>query len=122
MMMNTDTAAVVSIPLFSGLVTDVQILDHRLVPGRSQSLCFQGWLLTVKALTPEDRAEMSQSLCFQGWLLTQYQVLHMRAGESQSLCFQGWLLTVFWSPPTLTLEVSIPLFSGLVTDGQCLST
>ena len=35
----------------------------------------------------------SQSLCFQGWLLTSEMVKGILATVSQSLCFQGWLLT-----------------------------
>ena len=36
--------------------------------------------------------------------------------QSQSLCFQGWLLTMFDHYMVSRAKVSIPLFSGLVTD------
>jgi len=39
--------------------------------------------------------------------------------RSQSLCFQGWLLThQLKADQNITLIVSIPLFSGLVTDSS----
>ena len=40
--------------------------------------------------------------------------------SSQSLCFQGWLLTVLHGSGIVIGEVSIPLFSGLVTDGTAI--
>ena len=59
----------VSIPLFSGLVTDA--IEQNIPPFNdlSQSLCFQGWLLT-RASNVMPLLYGSQSLCFQGWLLT----------------------------------------------------
>ena len=37
----------------------------------SQSLCFQGFLLTKTAVAIDYLRAQSQSLCFQGFLLTQ---------------------------------------------------
>ena len=63
-------SSIVSIPLFSGLHADHEYHyypDHR---GKSQSLCFQGFMLTKShdAIISDD--DLSQSLCFQGFMLT----------------------------------------------------
>ena len=84
---------IVSIPLFSGLHTDVLKLRAEFKAAWSQSLCFQGCILTLEVTQEEDEA-LSQSLCFQGCILTEQRLAHAVAMlKSQSLCFQGCILT-----------------------------
>ena len=125
--------------MFSGLVTDSKMTRNQRACWWSQSLCFQGWLLTKNLRLAAQKWKRSQSLCFQGWLLTSQQARKGITGEvsiplfsglvtdkkvfatstrptSQSLCFQGWLLTSTPVAHNASSDVSIPLFSGLVTD------
>jgi len=105
----------VSIPLFSGLVTDEKYLKCRF--GKmSQSLCFQGWLLTFSTRSVK-RPKPSQSLCFQGWLLTQSTLLDALTHPVSIPLFSGLVTDCSFSNEGIPdVKVSIPLFSGLVTD------
>ncbi len=104
----------------------------------SQSLCFQGFLLTEGdqeyegarrvsiplfsglsadcLISPKLHNSASQSLCFQGFLLTALHEVGRNTGASQSLCFQGFLLTITRGITHEVTSVSIPLFSGLSAD------
>ena len=82
----------VSIPLFSGRITAINRKETMMKKITSQSLCFQGVLLRLAALTDGEGA-LSQSLCFQGVLLRRVAAPKPSVWPtSQSLCFQGVLL------------------------------
>jgi len=81
----------VSIPLFSGLHTD---LGRYRLAGRSpsQSLCFQGFILTT--IRHRDQGGLMVSIPLFSGLHTDGKGDRIgKAGLSQSLCFQGFILT-----------------------------
>ena len=70
-------AKTLSIPLFSGLVTDQAALSDWSGTPCSQSLCFQGWLLTATAFSAASQNALSIPL-FSGLVTDKLQDTRIR--------------------------------------------
>ena len=88
-------------------------LSARAAAGTSQSLLYQGSVLTDTVDGIIDWGGESQSLLYQGSVLTAECAEYVVDEESQSLLYQGSVLTYIVPSSFPVEEVSIPSLSGL---------